>query len=156
MNYVFCFTGTGSSNVLNQVTVPIIAQILLALLLYIHHVCCVFCFTGTGSSNVLNQVTVPIIAQSSCGSSSYYGNEFDPSTMICAGYPQGGKDSCQVTARIQLCGLKINCCFIIDSIQYRRYLGFLSLMIGTCQRPPSIRRENSVLNYMKVIVKIIS
>ncbi|XP_069125482.1 transmembrane protease serine 9-like [Argopecten irradians] len=50
---------------------------------------------GTGSSNVLRQVTVPIISQQTCSSSQYYGSYLNTKTMICAGYPQGGKDSCQ-------------------------------------------------------------
>ncbi|XP_033757771.1 transmembrane protease serine 9-like [Pecten maximus] len=50
---------------------------------------------GTGSSDVLRQVTVPIISQQTCSSSQYYGSYLDTKTMICAGFPQGGKDSCQ-------------------------------------------------------------
>lgn len=53
-------------------------------------------FTGTGSNLVLRQVTVPIIDQSTCASRDYSGRYMDTTTMICAGYEHGGKDSCQV------------------------------------------------------------
>jgi len=46
-----------------------------------------------GDFKGLREVTVPIVADSEC--SAAYGGDFDPDTMICAGYPQGGKDSCQ-------------------------------------------------------------
>lgn len=52
---------------------------------------------GTGSNTVLRQVTVPIIDQTTCASRQYYGRYMDTITMICAGYEQGGKDSCQVS-----------------------------------------------------------
>lgn len=50
---------------------------------------------GTGSNSVLRQVTVPMIDQATCASRDYYGRYMDTTTMICAGYEQGGKDSCQ-------------------------------------------------------------
>lgn len=52
---------------------------------------------GTGSNSVLRQVTVPMIDQATCASRDYYGRYMDTTTMICAGYEQGGKDSCQVS-----------------------------------------------------------
>jgi len=42
----------------------------------------------------LRQVEVPIVSNAVCGSPAAYGADFDPASMLCAGYPQGGKDSC--------------------------------------------------------------
>ena len=42
----------------------------------------------------LRQVEVPIVSDETCGSTAYYGSEFDPTSMLCAGYPEGGRDSC--------------------------------------------------------------
>ena len=50
---------------------------------------------GKGSENVLNQVNVPIISQERCSHLHWYGNGITED-MVCAGYPNGGKDSCQV------------------------------------------------------------
>ncbi len=50
---------------------------------------------GTSTpSNTLRAATVPIISDSSCGSPSVYGNGFDASVMVCAGYLSGGVDTC--------------------------------------------------------------
>ena len=46
---------------------------------------------GNDYPNRLHEVQVPIISNAECSGS--YGNLTD--NMICAGYPQGGKDSCQ-------------------------------------------------------------
>jgi trypsin len=48
---------------------------------------------GGNSSDVLREVAVPVIATTTCRGYSGYSpvNE----NMICAGYPQGGRDSCQ-------------------------------------------------------------
>lgn len=51
--------------------------------------------SGGSSSNQLRTATVPIVADSTCGSSSSYGSEFIPSSMVCAGYSTGGVDTCQ-------------------------------------------------------------
>lgn len=51
--------------------------------------------SGGSSPSELRQVTVPIVADSTCERSDYYGNEFDRTTMVCAGLENGGKDSCQ-------------------------------------------------------------
>ena len=53
--------------------------------------------TGTGSNNVLRQVSVPIISSGTCSSAAYYGQYFNDAAMICAGYEDGGRDSCQVS-----------------------------------------------------------
>jgi secreted trypsin-like serine protease len=45
-------------------------------------------------TDTLRHATVPIIADSSCGSASVYGADFDPSTMVCAGFLSGGVDTC--------------------------------------------------------------
>jgi trypsin len=47
---------------------------------------------GGGVSSVLMKVEVPFVTQQAC--SAAYPNGID-NTMLCAGYPQGGKDSCQ-------------------------------------------------------------
>jgi secreted trypsin-like serine protease len=47
-----------------------------------------------GTSDSLQAATVPVIADSACGSSNVYGGDFDPSTMLCAGYLSGGVDTC--------------------------------------------------------------
>uniref|UniRef100_A0A183J8N8 Peptidase S1 domain-containing protein n=1 Tax=Soboliphyme baturini TaxID=241478 RepID=A0A183J8N8_9BILA len=44
--------------------------------------------------NVLQQVTVPVIDVQLCNSSEYYHGNIDTS-MLCAGYTEGGKDACQ-------------------------------------------------------------
>jgi len=47
---------------------------------------------GGSGSPTLRKARVPITTDAYCGSA--YSN-FDPSTMVCAGYPEGGVDSCQ-------------------------------------------------------------
>lgn len=47
---------------------------------------------GGSAPNVLQEAEVPITTDSYCAGA--YG-DFDPETMICAGYPQGGTDTCQ-------------------------------------------------------------
>ncbi|MCB0863544.1 MAG: serine protease [Solirubrobacterales bacterium] len=47
---------------------------------------------GGKGATVLQQLRVPVLANSGC---SRYGSIFRKSTMLCAGYRRGGKDSCQ-------------------------------------------------------------
>ncbi|MGH2984319.1 MAG: S1 family peptidase [Solirubrobacterales bacterium] len=47
---------------------------------------------GSGGSDTLRVATVPIVADSTCAAD--YGLYFNSSTMVCAGYPQGGVDTC--------------------------------------------------------------
>lgn len=52
--------------------------------------------TASGSSNYqskLRKVDVPIVSDSACTGS--YGTGYDKTAMVCAGLPEGGKDSCQ-------------------------------------------------------------
>ncbi|NJK62023.1 MAG: trypsin-like serine protease [Synechococcaceae cyanobacterium SM2_3_1] len=49
---------------------------------------------GGSDSNTLRQVTLPIVSNSTCNAASAY-NGVIKSDMLCAGFPQGGKDSCQ-------------------------------------------------------------
>jgi secreted trypsin-like serine protease len=48
--------------------------------------------SGAAPSDTLRHATVPIVSDSSCASS--YGSLFNSSTMVCAGFPQGGVDTC--------------------------------------------------------------
>ena len=50
---------------------------------------------GGSTSAVLMQAQVPLIGSSDCANQSAYSSSQLSSNMICAGYPQGGKDSCQ-------------------------------------------------------------
>lgn len=47
---------------------------------------------GSGGSDSLLAASVPIVSDSSCATD--YGSSFNPATMVCAGYPQGGIDTC--------------------------------------------------------------
>ncbi|GAB3455757.1 S1 family peptidase [Actinophytocola sediminis] len=50
--------------------------------------------TESGStSDTLRKVSVPVTADDTCAAS--YADSFDAATMVCAGLPEGGKDSCQ-------------------------------------------------------------
>ncbi|HKH42835.1 MAG TPA: serine protease [Solirubrobacterales bacterium] len=51
-------------------------------------------FFGGGTVDVLRAASVPVVADATCGSSGVYDTDFDPATMVCAGYPEGGVDSC--------------------------------------------------------------
>jgi secreted trypsin-like serine protease len=48
---------------------------------------------GVTASDDLQQVNVPVVADSTCANS--YPSDFEPATMLCAGDPQGGRDTCQ-------------------------------------------------------------
>jgi trypsin len=47
---------------------------------------------GSGGSNTLQTATVPILADPDCADD--YGVFFDSASMVCAGYPEGGIDTC--------------------------------------------------------------
>ncbi|XP_067670923.1 chymotrypsin-like protease CTRL-1 [Haliotis asinina] len=49
---------------------------------------------GTGNDNALNQALLPLISDNVCSRPDWYGSQFTPSTMLCAGYAAGGKDAC--------------------------------------------------------------
>jgi secreted trypsin-like serine protease len=49
---------------------------------------------GGAGVNALRAATVPIVADPTCRSSLYYGTAFDSATMVCAGFPEGGVDTC--------------------------------------------------------------
>jgi secreted trypsin-like serine protease len=51
-------------------------------------------FDGGDTVDTLRAANVPIVADSTCGASGVYGTEFDPATMVCAGYLEGGVDTC--------------------------------------------------------------
>jgi secreted trypsin-like serine protease len=44
--------------------------------------------------DTLRAATVGVIPDSTCGGAPVYGSDFDPATMLCAGYLNGGVDSC--------------------------------------------------------------
>jgi len=44
--------------------------------------------------DTLRAATVQVIDDSTCGSDSVYGSDFDPATMVCAGFLSGGADTC--------------------------------------------------------------
>jgi len=46
-----------------------------------------------GPSDVLRKVSVPVTSDDACAAS--YPGSYDPGSMVCAGLPEGGKDSCQ-------------------------------------------------------------
>jgi len=53
---------------------------------------------AAGGSNLpdeLQQVMLPIIVRDVCNQTSWYDGDVDDA-MICAGYAEGGKDTCQV------------------------------------------------------------
>jgi secreted trypsin-like serine protease len=49
---------------------------------------------GGGTVDTLRSANVQIIPDSTCASGSVYGGDFDPNTMVCAGYLSGGVDTC--------------------------------------------------------------
>jgi len=54
---------------------------------------------GGRGPDELNQVMLPIIDRDVCNQPSWYDGQIDDS-MICAGYAQGGRDTCQVIIQI--------------------------------------------------------
>src|SRR3954471_3022611 len=48
---------------------------------------------GGDLPSTLQEAQVPITTDAYCGNA--YGSDFDATTMVCAGYPQGGVDTCQ-------------------------------------------------------------
>jgi secreted trypsin-like serine protease len=50
---------------------------------------------GGDASSKLRIVTVPLVSHNTCTATPSYPGDIDQATMICAGYPQGSKDSCQ-------------------------------------------------------------
>jgi hypothetical protein len=59
-------------------------------------------------SDVLNEVTVPILSNKECRTTSY-GNKKITDNMICAGFPEGKKDSCQVSIHFWKFTIRISC-----------------------------------------------
>lgn len=50
---------------------------------------------GGASSPTLQHVALPVLADSVCGAAAAYGTVFRPASMLCVGYPQGGRSTCQ-------------------------------------------------------------
>jgi len=59
---------------------------------------CILAAGGRGPDE-LNQVMLPIIDRDVCNQPSWYNGAIDDS-MLCAGYAQGGRDTCQVCSII--------------------------------------------------------
>lgn len=61
-----------------------------------------YCYTEGQGSNVLMQVQVPVVSTTQCrrayGQSTVAIND----QTVCAGYPQGGRDSCQVSMNFHI------------------------------------------------------
>ena len=49
---------------------------------------------GGNTVDTLRSATVQMISDSTCGDPDIYGSEFDPATMVCAGFLAGGVDTC--------------------------------------------------------------
>jgi hypothetical protein len=60
---------------------------------------------GSSASNIIQEVHVPIMSNDECKKTGY-GEKRITQNMMCAGYPDGGKDSCQVRL-YTLCMLSI-------------------------------------------------
>lgn len=59
---------------------------------------------GGSISDTLQEVTVPIMSNAQCRKTGY-GEKRITDNMLCAGIPEGGKDSCQVKLiRRSICG----------------------------------------------------
>ena len=54
---------------------------------------CMWNYSGTGREDVLNEVIVPVVSNSTCRQRAWYGRRIK-TDMVCAGYEQGGRDSC--------------------------------------------------------------
>lgn len=52
---------------------------------------------GSTPSTVLHEVMLPILPKWICNQVGWYGGTITDA-MICAGFPEGGKDTCQVGA----------------------------------------------------------
>ena len=48
---------------------------------------------GGDTPDTLQEAQVPVTTDATCAGAY---SDFDPATMVCAGYPQGGTDTCQV------------------------------------------------------------
>jgi trypsin len=49
----------------------------------------------SGGEDTLRAASVPIVSDGTCGAPAIYGTDFDPATMVCAGFLAGGVDTCQ-------------------------------------------------------------
>ena len=77
----------------------------------------------SGASTTLQEVTVPIISDTGCGA---YADFFNPASMLCAGYLEGGKDACNGDSGGPLSGAA--------DLGVRRLVGLVSTGEG-CARP---------------------
>jgi len=64
----------------------------------------VFAAAGGRGPDELNQVMLPIIDRDVCNQPNWYDGAIDDS-MVCAGYAQGGRDTCQVRAGSTPCSV---------------------------------------------------
>lgn len=56
---------------------------------------------GTCCTNLLKQALVPYVDTDTCNRPDYYGSQITEN-MLCAGYAQGGTDTCQVMLEITI------------------------------------------------------
>jgi secreted trypsin-like serine protease len=49
---------------------------------------------SSGGVDTLRAASVPIVPDSTCGAPGIYGTDFDPASMVCAGFLEGGVDTC--------------------------------------------------------------
>lgn len=59
---------------------------------------------GGSASSIIQEVTVGIMSNEECKKTKY-GEKRITSNMMCAGHPNGGKDSCQVISILCSCKL---------------------------------------------------
>lgn len=71
--------------------------------------------SGGSTANVLQEVIVPIMSNEECKKTAYGEKRILPN-MLCAGHPEGGKDSCQV--RVNSVSLH-NCRFSVENLSIR-------------------------------------
>ena len=75
--------------------------------------------------DLLNQVSLPIVSQEVCRQPDWYGDSVTDD-MMCAGYAQGGKDTCNVRS----CRMDRNVSYVINfGFHLRNYFAMLACML---------------------------
>jgi secreted trypsin-like serine protease len=103
---------------------------------------------GGATSNILLEAVVPIIDNATCASQvNALGGGFFPDTMLCAGYPQGGVDTCQ--------GDSGGGIFIDDGLSLPLLIGIVSWGYG-CAAPLSPGIYTRVTRYQPDMVSLLA